>query len=68
MNKIILIEKTEFGEKDALIFNNERDIKDYFLNCTVQIYNTMEKISQMITVNDGIFTREFALIWGKEVK
>lgn len=61
MNKIILIEETNFGEPDVLIFNNERDIEQYFKDFEILITSNNVKVRSRM----GGITTEYKLIWGK---
>lgn len=61
MNKIILIEEPSFGEPDVLIFNNERDIEQYFKDFEILITSNNVKVRSRM----GGITTEYKLIWGK---
>ena len=61
MNKIILIEEPSFGEPDVLIFNNERDIEQYFKDFEILITSNNVKVRSRM----GGITTKYKLIWGK---
>ena len=61
MNKLIVEIEADWGDNEYLIFNNEKDLKDYYSDSKITIYDT-----KLIIEKNGLKTYG-KINWGKQI-